>query len=127
MRVLYISLFGLVGIWGRYLLGIGVSKFLPPPFPYGVFIANVVGAFLIGVIYVLGVEKMVLSEAVRLGIIVGLLGGFTTFSSYCLDTAELLEEGEWLVASAYWIISPVIGLAAAFVGLFITRYLLKVN
>ena len=121
MRVFLIGLFGILGVYSRYYAGLGVGKLVSHPFPAGTFLINIVGAFVIGSIYVLGIEKAVLSEDLRIGIMVGFLGGFTTFSSYALETARLIEEGNTWNAIAYLGLSPILGLAAAFAGLFLAR------
>ena len=61
----------------------------------------------------------------RIGIMVGLLGGFTTFSSYCLDSSRLFETSEWPKLAAYFILSPLLVLAGTFSGLYLTRALLR--
>ena len=119
MNLIFIGAFGLAGIFARYFIGLSVSRFYPSPFPAGIFFINIIGAFLVGVIYVVAIERSLIAEELRLGIVVGFLGGFTTFSSYCLDTARLLEEGEFLHAALYWCLSPVVGLIATFAGFFL--------
>lgn len=125
MRALYIALFGLLGVFSRYYVGLGVSKVLSPPFPYGTLLINITGAFVIGIIHVLGVERTSISADLRVGIMVGFLGGYTTFSSYCLETARLAEEAEYVYAAFYFIISPILGFLAALGGMFLTRFLLE--
>lgn len=121
MKVIYIAIFGLLGVFSRYYVGLGISKILPPPFPYGTFLINLSGAFVIGVIYVLGIERASLVPEVRIGIMVGFLGGFTTFSSYCLEAVRLMEEAEYFKAALYWLGSPVLGYFAALGGMLLTR------
>jgi CrcB protein len=120
-RLLYIACFGVLGIFSRYFLGLAIPKFLAPPFPYATFIINVTGAFLIGVIQVIGAEKNLISADMRIGILVGFLGGYTTFSSYCLEAVRLAEESEYGYMLAYFLISPVLGYAAAFGGMLLAR------
>ena len=80
MKILLIAVFGLLGVFSRYWGALFVARYLPTQhFPLGTFIINIIGSFLIGVVYSLGVEKGVLSVDVRVGLLVGLLGGFTTF------------------------------------------------
>jgi CrcB protein len=116
-----IGLFGLLGIFSRYFMGLGVNRLLPSSFPYGTFFINILGSFLIGVIYVAGIERMHLSPQLRLGITVGFLGGFTTFSSYSLESALLFEREKILYALCYFALSPMIGLLFTFCGILLTR------
>jgi fluoride exporter len=127
MRLFLITVFGILGVWSRYYTGLGVSKVVSHPFPAGTFIINISGAFIIGVIYVLGIEKSVLSEDLRVGIMVGFLGGYTTFSSYALESARLFEQGDIWNAAAYLLLSPALGLLAAFGGLLFARTVIGGN
>lgn len=121
MRILLIAAFGVFGVLSRYLFGLWVSRLLVPPFPYGTFFINIVGAFVIGIIHVLGIERSAISVDLRLGMMVGFLGGFTTFSSYCLEATRLLEEAEYTLFAFYFVGSPVLGYLAALSGIFLTR------
>ena len=120
-----IGVFGLVGVFARYFLGISVNQWMPTPFPYGTFLINILGSFLIGVIYIWGVERSGLSEDLRIGLIVGLLGGFTTFSSYSVEVFRLLENQEYRIAALYFILSPVLGLISCFAGALLARLVLR--
>lgn len=120
-RLLFIIIFGVLGVLSRYGAGLLVPKLLPPPFPYGTFLINITGAFLIGVIHVLGSERTVLPADLRVGIMVGFLGGYTTFSSYCLEAVRLVDDAEYLRAALYFIGNPVVGFASAAGGMVLTR------
>lgn len=124
MKLFYIGLFGLLGVFARYFLGTFIGKYLVPPFPYGTFIVNLTGAFLIGVVYVLGIERSAITPDLRIGILVGFLGGYTTFSSYCLESLRLVEEAQYWYAAAYFIFSPILGFASVLGGTFLTRALI---
>lgn len=124
-RLIYIAIFGLLGVFARFYVGLSVTKILAPPFPYATFLINIVGAFLIGVIYVLGAERAAISADLRIGIMVGFLGGFTTFSSYCLEASRLLEDGEYWYSALYFVLSPILGLGANLLGLFLTRIITR--
>ncbi|OFZ55921.1 MAG: hypothetical protein A2428_01990 [Bdellovibrionales bacterium RIFOXYC1_FULL_54_43] len=126
MQILYIAGFGVLGVLARYYSGLFVEKVLFPPFPHGTFLVNVAGSFLVGAIYVLTAERMAVTPELRLGIMVGFLGGFTTFSSYCLEAIKLLEAAEYFYAALYFGLSPVLGVFAAFGGIFLARKLLDV-
>lgn len=121
LRIGYIAAFGVLGVLSRYYLGAFVTRQLLPPFPYGTFLINFVGAFILGLIYVLGVERAALSVDVRIGLMVGFLGGFTTFSSYCLEVLRLFEDGERWYAVFYFTASPIVGVAACLAGIALGR------
>lgn len=111
------------GVLSRYYLGVAATKLYPSLFPFGTFLINVLGSFLIGVAYVAGIERSLISEELRLAIAVGFLGGFTTFSAYTLETVTLLSEAKYFLAAMYWGLSPILGVAAALGGMRLTRWL----
>jgi len=121
MKLFYIGAFGLLGVYARYATGLLAAKYLASPFPHGTFLINIVGSFLIGVAYVLGAERSVLSADLRIGIAVGFLGGFTTFSSYSLEISRLIEERELWCAGLYFSLSSILGILGAFSGLYLAR------
>ena len=114
MTLLSIMLGGAVGAGLRY----GLSLILNPPMgmgmPWGTLTANLVGCLLLGW---LSGHLSNAPEAVRLGVLVGVLGGFTTFSSFGLETIRLLQAGEWLTALTYALVSNGFGLIAVILGL----------
>ncbi len=123
MKLAYITIFGIGGVISRYLLGIAVARYWAAPFPLGTFLINIVGCFLIGLVYVLGSERGLLSPDLRVGVIVGFLGGFTTFSAYALELTHLIEESRYGVAATYFCLSPALALIAALMGLYVGRNL----
>jgi len=122
-NLFFIGLFGMAGIFARYFMGLGVTKFLPSAFPYGTFFINLIGSFVIGIIFVASMEHTYLSTAIRLGIMVGFLGGFTTFSSYSLESMLLFEKGKTFYALSYFMLSPMLGIICAFCGIALARKL----
>lgn len=89
-------------------------------FPLGTFTVNVLGSFLIGVAYVLLTKKFALAPEWRLFFITGVLGGFTTFSAFSLETLHLLQGGHWLTAISYALGSVVVCLLVVFIAVVIT-------
>ena len=86
-------------------------------FPLGTFLINVSGSFLIGALMTLFTERLTLHPNWRLGLVVGFLGGYTTFSSFGWETAKMLEDGEWFPATTYVAASLVIGLLLSVAGI----------
>ena len=107
---------GFAGSILRYVISMGVQNKFLSSFPYGTLSVNVIGSFLIGVVYAL-VERGNLSPEVRIFLATGLLGGFTTFSAFSLDALNLLQEGLWLEGATYIVTSVLLGIAFAFLGL----------
>ena len=92
-------------------------------FPWGIFTVNILGGLLMGMIVELGALKLNLSPELRAFLTTGVLGGFTTFSTFSLESALLLQKGEYGLAAAYMTGSVVLSIAALFTGLWIVRVL----
>lgn len=123
MTYLAIALGGAAGALSRYGLMTLVSNVLGSRLPWGTLLVNISGSLLIGVLYVLISEKMLLSNEARALLIVGFLGAFTTFSTFSLDTMLLIQQG-WLVqAVAYMLASVMICVLATWLGMALTRLL----
>jgi CrcB protein len=104
----------------RYLLSQFVqSKFLSA-FPFGTLIVNIIGCFLIGMVFGL-TDRGALTPEWRLFLATGLIGGFTTFSAFSLETVGLLRDGQLLYATAYIVGTVIIGLLATFIGISIIK------
>jgi CrcB protein len=86
-------------------------------FPYGTLLINLTGCFFLGLIGQFTLNRMVISPDWRVAIAVGFFGGYTTFSSFGWETAKMLEDGEWLPASAYVAASVVVGLLLSVAGI----------
>lgn len=102
-------------------LGLGQSRFIPNALPLGTMTVNVLGSFLIGIMYVLITEKLVLHADWRSIAVVGFLGAFTTFSTFSLEAITLLENGQLLNALAYVGISVVACVFATWLAMTLTR------
>lgn len=96
-RFLLICLGGGIGTGARYLIAIGVPRLLGTSFPYGTLTVNVIGCFLLGAVMHVGLATSVMTPAMRLVLTTGVLGGFTTYSTFNYETMEYLREGAvWL-------------------------------
>ncbi len=123
MLVVLIALFGALGCLTRYFLSGWVYNLLGRGFPYGTFAVNIVGAFIIGLIMETGMRSTLISANLRTGLTVGFLGGLTTFSTFSYETFRLLEEGEFLIASANVLASVLTCLLFTWVGILAARSL----
>lgn len=118
-----IALFCAGGGLVRYFLSWSVYSMFGRSFPYGTFVVNVIGAYLIGLIMGLGLRGSFASDALRLGLTVGFLGGLTTFSTFSYETYALLEDGRIVSAAANIIISVFVCLLFTWLGIVTARAL----
>jgi CrcB protein len=121
----YVIVFFGAGIGGALRHGVNLlaARLLGTDFPFGTLTVNVVGSLVMGLISEYWLMKTGLPQPVRLFLTTGILGGFTTFSTFSLDTVALWERGPALTAVAYALVSVVLSVAALFAGLGIIRAL----
>ena len=120
--VLLVGLGGAMGAMARYGFASLVGRFWISSFPLAILLVNVIGAIAMGLtIGLLSRFAPAWQEEARLFLAVGILGGFTTFSSFSLDTIQLLERGELVQAMLYVGLSGVVCLGGLYLGLLITR------
>ena len=115
-QVLSIGLAGLIGTLLRYWLAGAIAKRYSETFPFGTLAVNLIGCFVIGFLFYVLYDRALVSPATRTTIFIGLLGGFTTFSSYGLQTFTLLRDGELGLALANVVASNVIGFLLVWAG-----------
>ena len=125
MDFLWVALGGAAGASARYGLSGWVVDRLGAAFPFHTLLINVSGSLAIGALMVLLTERLVADPAWRLLLVVGFLGGYTTFSSYSFEALGLLTEGEWLPAAWYVLGSNGLGLLAAYAGVLLARGLVR--
>lgn len=111
------------GIGGglRYALGTWLAERWGTSFPWHTFAVNVSGAFVLGVLMALSAERGMLPGAWRLFLAVGIMGGYTTFSTLSYESVALLERGLWGAGALNMFGSGLVGLAAAYLGMFVGR------
>lgn len=115
---------GAIGSAGRYLVSILMGKWLGMGFPWGTVTVNIIGAFLMGALVEFVALRYSISQELRAFLAVGVLGGFTTFSSFALDTAVLFERGQLGLTFAYVAGTLVAGLSAMFFAIYLVRQLI---
>lgn len=118
------ALGGAIGASGRHLLGLVANASFGSAFPYGTFLANVIGGFLMGVLVGWLAQKVTGAEDIRLLLGVGVLGGFTTFSTFSLDAYMMFEKKAYGSLAAYVSGSVILSVLALMIGLIIGRKLL---
>lgn len=117
--VLLAGMGSFIGGTARYLIALPFQNKLIFYFPFGTLIANIVGCFLIGILFALA-ERGVIAIEGRVFLITGILGGFTTFSSFSLETIEMFRDGYLTKAILYIMISVVVGLLATLFAILLT-------
>ncbi len=123
MHWLAVALGGGLGAVGRYGVALALPH-TPGKFPLATFMANLLGSFLIGALFVLIVEKGALPLIWRQALMVGFVGAFTTFSTFSMESLQLLHTGHWQLAVIYALSSVALGIGAAFLGYSLIHQLL---
>ena len=114
-----------VGASCRYYIGIISTEYLGKGLPYGTLISNVIGSFIAGVLIVLVLEKLLLSETYRLMLLVGLAGSLTTMSALSIESVEMISVGHYSEALINVLLNLLLSLMAASLGVVASKYLLN--
>ena len=122
--LLSIAVGGAIGAVGRYIMMARIGNFLRGDFPYSTITVNVLGSLLLGTLVELFALVWSPSAEMRAFLVVGILGSFTTFSTFSLDVIVLFERGDYLSAMFYIIASVVLSVGAFFGAMFIFRHIL---
>ena len=120
--LLAVAIGGAVGSLLRYFVASAIQH-PTVQFPWGIFVVNVTCGFLMGVIVELSALRLNISPEVRAFLTVGILGGYTTFSTFSLDSALLIQRGAYMAAAGYIIGSTMLSITALFAGLAVVRAL----
>jgi CrcB protein len=120
-HILLVAAGGALGSVLRYLVGLWTLRSFGPSFPWGTLTVNITGSFLIGVFAEVIARKFGASAEMRVFLITGILGGYTTFSAFSLDAITLLERGEPVTALIYVASSVLLSALAVFAGLVLMR------
>lgn len=126
MLLLYLAVGGAIGTVARFTIAGWVYDHAATGFPWGTFVVNAAGSLFIGFV-VRYLEFVTVTPEMRGFLTIGLLGGFTTFSTYSYEAVALMRDGEWATAGAYATGSLVVGLVAVMIGIAIAGFLLRMR
>lgn len=121
MNYLMIGAGAFIGANLRYLVQTWSAARFGPDWPAGTLLVNVTGSFALAFFVTLATTRLIVSPNTRLFVTVGLLGGYTTFSSYMVETLNLMQTGRWLPTLFYFLGNIVLGLMAAILGIIAAR------
>ncbi|MDD5328098.1 MAG: fluoride efflux transporter CrcB [Phycisphaerae bacterium] len=120
-KFIYLAAAGGAGTLARYWLGGLVQRNMTTDFPFGTAAVNIIGCLVFGLLWAFMESRLSISGQIRTVICVGFFGAFTTFSTFMFETAQLLDESQWLWASANIILQNILGLISIIIGLTIGR------
>jgi fluoride exporter len=118
-----IAIGGVLGCWARYAMTNLVQAIYGRDFPYATLSINVLACFLMGFLFVETLERLTISPVLRIGILTGFIGGFSTFSTFAMETLLLAEQGDTNKSVLYVVLSIFLGMLATFGGAYIARNL----
>lgn len=121
-KYLVLCVAGACGTLSRYWIGGFVQRLAGEGFPLGNFIVNLSGCLLFGLVYAMVENRSGLPGDLRLYVLTGFMGAYTTFSSYMFESVALMQHGQWLAASANIVGQTVLGVACVVAGLAIGRF-----
>lgn len=120
---LAIAIGGVLGCWARYAMTNLVQAIYGRDFPYATLSINVLACFLMGFLFVETLDRLTISPVLRIGILTGFIGGFSTFSTFAMETLLLAEGGDGGKSILYVVLSLLLGMMATFGGAYIARNL----
>ncbi len=123
MQILWIGLFGGLGCVARYLVSGWTYSLVGRALPYGTLLVNVGGSFLLGFLMTFGLRSTLLPAGLRVGLTVGFMGGFTTFSTFSYETLKLVEEGSLMQAGTNVVLNVLLCLVCGAAGMMLARQL----
>ena len=121
-KILLLMLAGAFGTLLRYFLSSSIQKFSGSDFPMGTLTVNIIGCFVVGLLWALLEGKVSISEEMRLILFVGFMGAFTTFSTFIFESNMLIKESQYLFAFSNILLQNIVGIAAVYGGLQLGRY-----
>lgn len=121
IKYLSVAAGGAVGAMLRYFLSLSVLSRVAQPFPAATFVINITGSLIIGFFLTLVTERVPINPHIRLAVAVGIVGAYTTFSTFEYETARLIEGKDFVYAFMYVVLSFVVGLGAVWAGIVLAR------
>jgi CrcB protein len=121
IQVLAVALGGAIGSALRYLVTVGTARAVGTGFPLGTLLVNLLGCLIAGLIFGLAQERAAFSPIVRVLLLTGFVGGFTTFSTFAVETVTLFRDGSWALALANFAANNLAGGALALAGIYLGR------
>ena len=121
MKILSVAIGGAFGATARYLINISPLANLFGKFPFHTFFINIVGSFLIGFLVIFFTDKFLPNENLRIAVLVGFLGAFTTFSTFELEIYELIDKRFFVTAFVYLLLSVLTGFVGVLAGIWLGR------
>jgi len=123
MMYLAVAISGGLGALLRFLVSRGIGSAAAQTFPYSTLFVNVLGSFLVGFLTWILLYKLQVNEVLRNAVLIGFLGGFTTFSSFSIEVVTMLEQQHWAKALAYLVSSVLCCVVMCFVGIALAKQL----
>ena len=120
-QLIAIAAGGAFGAVARFGVSTGVYAMMGRSFPYGTLAVNVIGSLLMGLLYVMLIERLSLSPEFRAILLIGFLGSFTTFSTFSMETLSLIEQAQLLKAAVNIVASVALCLLATWIGVIVAR------
>jgi len=124
-RFLLVCLGGAIGTGARYLVSGWALETLGPAFPFGTLLVNAVGSFLLSIIMFAGIEAAAISPTTRLVLGTGVMGGFTTYSTFNYETLRYVDVGQWGTAALYVLSTLVVCFVAGVAGWMLARTIMS--
>lgn len=119
-QILFLALGGGIGTLLRVLVYYFAEKYITNTLPYGTILVNIAGSLLIGLLW--GIfQQNGIPPTLKAFVFIGVLGGFTTFSSFALDSFNILQQGKFLLFAAYFVLNNVLGISACFIGYYTSK------
>jgi CrcB protein len=126
-KFLLIGFGGAIGTWARYLLSGLVLQVAGTTLPYGTLVVNIIGSFFMSIVMYLGLSSDLISPTWRIVLATGIMGGFTTYSSFSYETVQYFQNGEFLKGFANLVLMVCSCLIAAWIGLAVAKWLTNVG
>ena len=127
MLLFMVAIFGSIGTVSRYSINYFFHQWFDLNYPYATMTINILGSFLVGLIYTMGTTFGVLSDEWRIALSVGLIGGFTTFSGLAIDALLMIENGKVLLCALYVGSSVFFGILSCQIGVWLCKQILLVK